>query len=229
MVKRFLPVYLFVVVLIFGGCNSYEPSNASPFLLSEYFVRYLQSQKQIKAHASFFEGDSLATVHPKTFFGGVSFQGSGMVPKDLAGKATRYTLTRKGEYEGKFQFRYKNDENEDQAHVIEMSPIEEFLLQGDISKSNGMTLIVRGGLLEKKESLILLFSDDQNRASTVTVQGPSNSIEHFIPPTNLANLSLGTGKLYLVKKKEEIVEKGRQRTISVIEFYSNTIDVEVKN
>ena len=100
--------------------------------------------------------------------------------------------------------------------------------EGDISKANGMTLIVRGGLLEKDESLVLLFSDTNNRASTVTVNGPSNSIEHFIPPTNLANLTLGSGKLYLVKKKDEVVEEKRSKTISSIEFYSKTIDVEIK-
>ena len=226
--SKYFPLICLGLTAFTFSCNNIEPSKEDPFLLAEYFVRYLKPQKQVKAYVSFFEGDSLETAHPKTFFGGVTFQGRSMTPKDLASKAVRYTLTGTGEYEKSFQFRYRDDSNEEQIHVVGMTPIEEFLVQGEISKSDGMTLIVQGGLLEKDESLVLLFNDEQNRASTVTVQGPSNSIEHFIPRTNLANLSLGKGKLYLVKKKEEVVEEKRQRILSAIEFYSETIEIEVK-
>jgi len=62
-----------------------------------------------------------------------------------------------------------------------MAPIEQFFIKDQVSKSKGMTIAVNGGLLSSREKLVLLFSDRNNRAYSITIEGPTTGIEHFIP------------------------------------------------
>ena len=90
-----------------------------------------------------------------------------------------------------------------------------------------MTLVAQGSQLEQGESLVLLFSDQDNQASSITINGPSTSIEHFIPGKNLINLNLGKGQLYLVKKRQKSSIKDNFISVSAIEYYTPAIPVEV--
>jgi hypothetical protein len=229
--KRSILLYLLFGLLFTLACREEEKPAARPRLFADFFVRYLEEEGQIKAHASFAEGDSLKTALPKTFQGGVAFLGSGMQPRQLSDNSVRYVYnasTSGGSFPGSFPFRFKDDEGKQQEFALRMAPVEDFSINGDISKSKGMNLTVKGELLSADESFVLLFSDEENRASTITIAGPSNSMEHYFPPENLINLRPGKGRLYLVRKKTEIREESNRRVVSNTEFYSRTIDIEVK-
>lgn len=216
-----------VLLLLASGCKQAATYKETNRIFSEYFVRYLESERQIKAYATFFEGDSMATAVPKTFLGGVTFQGSAMEPRNLLDKATRYTITQNGDYSSAFEFKYKNEQREEQHHIITMSPLQNLTIDSLISKSSNLKLRVQGGELSAEESLVLLFNDENNKASSITITGPTQGTEHLIPASNLKGLSTGKCQLYLVKKRGEIKESSDSHTVSAIEFYTNTVEVEV--
>lgn len=225
---RTTALYSFAVLLLLvTACKKSTTKEDNHRLFSEYFVRYLESDRQIKAYATFFEGDSLAKATSKTFLGGVSFQDSPMEARNIMDNAIRYTITQSGDYASSFEFEYKDDQRNENSHSVSMTPIKSFVLPPQIQKSEGLKLTVEGGHLGENESLVLLFNNEANKASSITISGPSQGIEHLIPADNLNGLTSGKCQLYLVKKKNEITESSDSYTVSSIEFYSNTVEVEV--
>ena len=94
MLLRLFSYFTFgMIILLTTGCQDAITFKDDPQLIAEYYVRYLESDRQIKAYATFHEGDSLSNALPKTFLGGVSFRGSGMEPRAISNQITRYTIT----------------------------------------------------------------------------------------------------------------------------------------
>ncbi|MEO0585805.1 MAG: hypothetical protein AAF135_26580 [Bacteroidota bacterium] len=218
----------------FSACKrNVDPTEDPPksrFIFAEYFIRYLEPESEIKAHASFYEGDTLNPSEPKTYLGGVIFQGNKMKARELTDNSIRYTITTRGKYREDFLFQHRDDEGNHWEYEIQMSPIKDFFIKDDIiSKSDGMTLVVNGGLLTDEESLVLLFTDEDNKASSLTIEGPSNSIEHFITPESLETLTPGFGQLYLVKKQAKLVAEDYLRAVSEIEYYSKILPITVSD
>lgn len=183
----------------------------------------------MKAHASFFEGDTIQTAAPKAFAGGAAFEGNDMEPRNLPGGTIRYTFEQGGSaYADTFQFTFKDDYGLERKIPVAMAPIDSFAVEGALaSRSGGMSFYARGGKLERGESMILLFNDENNKASTIMLTGPSAGEEYRIPAAKVETLSPGKNTLYLVKKKR-IAERGDSLSILAdIEFYTNTIEVEV--
>jgi hypothetical protein len=196
-------------------------------LFIDFFVRYLAEDSQLKAQASFSTGISPDESRPKQIAGGVSFQSSGMVERNLLSKVIRYELERESEYIGDFPFQFKADDGKQRAYNLTMTPINDFFLKGDISISKGMTLVVNGGLIKANEQLVLLFSDDESRAYSITLTGPAKTIEFTLSPEQTAPLRPGPGQLYLVKRQDNQQENEEISLVSSIEFYTPAIDIEV--
>ncbi len=212
-----------------GACRNEPPREEPRHLFGEFFVRYLQAEKELKAHASFFEGDTIETAVAKAFAGGATFQGNDMEARNLPGGTTRYTFEKRGgEYADTFRFSFKDDLGQQREISVAMAPIDTFSVRdGLASRSTGMHLYARGGKLSRGESMVLLFNDEDNKASTIMLTGPSAGEEYRIPAAKVENLSPGKNTLYLVKKKR-VAEKGDSlSTLSDIEFYTNTIEVDV--
>ena len=225
---KFLNLFLSFFFLSCLSCNQDTALVESTQLFEEYYVRFLQAEKELKAHASFFEGDSIQNAKPKIFFGGVAFQGGGMQMRNLPKGVVRYSSTlEKADFISPFKFRYKNDLGETIIEKIEMQGIDDFFIKGDISQSQGMTLSLNTELSDK-ESLVLLFSDEQNRAASIQIDGPSELLEHVINKEQTQRLQVGKGMLYLVKKQVNYREEKNRQISSTIEFYSKTIEIEVK-
>mgnify|MGYP007059400027 CR=1 FL=1 len=218
-----------IILTQFFACKNpaVEPQEKPPHWFANYYVRYLQTERQLKAHASFLEGDSLKNAEPKRFRGGVSFQGKRMEMRNLNNKVFRYLLNEEANYSDSFLFRHRDEEGNYWEYTIKMNPIEDFFVKNEISKSKGMSLIIKGGILQENEELILLFSDQDSKAASISITGPSNTIEFFIEPEKLHNLTPGPGQLYLVKKQVNQDQEERLSAVSSIEFYSKTIDIEV--
>jgi hypothetical protein len=108
-----------------------------------------------------------------------------------------------------------------------MNPIGDFFVKDEISKSKGMTLIVNGGILQSNEQLVLLFSDYNNRATNITINGPTKDIEFELKPEQLQELEVGSGQLYLVKKQYNEDQEERLSATASIEFYTRSIEIEI--
>ncbi len=213
---------------LFSSCKSEKKEPAPPHLFAEFFVRYLEAEQQVKAHASFFEGDSIGTAMPRAFASGVAFQGSAMESRQLPGGTIRYTIERQASYAESFPFRFQPASGTVREFALSMTPIDTFSVQGgQASKSKGMALSAPGGRLEKNESMVLLFSDEHNRASTINLQGPSPGDTYRIPAAKIEPLTLGTNKLYLVKKKRLVERSDTLSILADMEYYTGTLEVEV--
>ncbi|MBK8703449.1 MAG: hypothetical protein IPN33_07370 [Saprospiraceae bacterium] len=210
------------VLLGQAGCAN---GAGKPRLIADYFVRYLADVSEIKAQASFYEGDTLETAVPKVIAGGVSFQQSAMEAKSLQREVVRYLLQRRSEFIPPFTFAFTGDDGEKVTYTLPMNPIDSFSFKGPISKSKGGTLILKGEPLSAKESLVVLFSDARNQAGSVTIQGPITTQEVFIPATNLANLQTGAGMVYLVRKIVKIEDTPARYVIAAGEYYTPAIGV----
>ncbi len=221
--------FALVLFLLAGSCRETGsmPQKPAEKLFIDFFVRYLAEESQLKAQASFSEGVSPDESRPKQITGGVSFQNSGMQERNLQSKVIRYELERESEYIGDFPFQFKADDGKQKAYNLKMTPIKDFFLKGDISISKGMTLVVNGGLIKANEQLVLLFSDEENRAYSITLTGPAKTIEFTLSPEQTAALRPGPGKLYLVKRQDNQEENEEISLVSSIEFYTPAIDIEV--
>lgn len=224
---RIVLPYLIITLFLFSSCQPEKTINKSLNLYVDLYIRYLEVEQQLKAQASFLEGSSITNATSKNYLGGVFFQKNKMKARELPGKVTRYTLTKKGTFSDSFRFSYKNDQGMLEEHFLGMSPIEDFFIKDEIKKSQGMTLVINGGLLKKNEQLVFLFTDQNNIAFSHIVQGPSNGIEFTLRPDQMKKLSLGKGQLYIVKSQHNSYTEGKFIVKSTLEFYSKTLDIEV--
>jgi len=224
----FLPLLLGIAMLL-GSCQNSAPKAPKPKekLFIDFFVRYLTDESQLKAQATFSEGISPDESKAKRIEGGVAFQNSGMTEQNIQGRVTRYELERESEYTGSFPFNLKDDDGKQREYLLKMSPIEDFFIKGEISKSRGMTLVVNGGLIKANEQLVLLFSDEENRAYSITLSGPAKTIEFELKSDQTAPLRPGPGKLYLVKRQDNVEENEEISLVSSIEYYTSAIEIEV--
>ncbi|MCB9287366.1 MAG: hypothetical protein H6560_08625 [Lewinellaceae bacterium] len=224
--------YFMIALIIAGsllyGCREPREQEAPTPLFAEFYVRYLQAERELKAHASFFEGDSIQAATPKAFAEGAAFQGNSMEPRTLPGGTLRYTFEQPGTYADTFRFSFRDDLGRGRQVLVAMAPIDSFAVTGgQASKSSGMALYARGGKLERGESMILLFNDEKNQAATIMLTGPSAGENYRIPAAKVEKLSSGKNTLYLVKKKRATQKEDGLSALTDIEFYTNTIEVEV--
>lgn len=226
--KNLISAFAIITVLC-CSCDNSAPETASktPTIYATLYVRYIQPDQQIKAEATFYEGDSLKTALPKAITGGTTFQNSGMGNRTLQDQVIRYGYENTIEYPAQFSFGFKDGAEQPYTHNYSMSPTGDFSIKEAISKTRGMTLILEGESLKKGERLVLLFSDAENKAYTVEMRGPTRSKEIPINAKQLEKLPVGKGQLYLVKKKLESVKLEFLDINAAAEYYTHSIDIEV--
>lgn len=217
------------LILLVQSCEQQESPINPPTVFEDYFIRYIAPDQAVKAQAIFAKGDSLKNARPLSFAGGVAFIGSGMSMRQINDNLIRYSVDRQIEYANEFRFSYKSEDGTVNTFNTGMTPIEDFFLKSNLSKANGMDIVINGGLLTKDESLVFIFSDVNSVAASHTLTGPTKNIEFHLSPDQIQKLSPGPGKLYLVKKtsKNETIEN---REIHVeIEYYTKDIEIEIIN
>lgn len=220
---------LFQFILLLSACQTNEKpnqSNAKPLFVN-YEVRYLEQEKELRALATFKEGDSLDVAAPKEF-SNVSFQGSAMDKQVLGEKGFRYILSRKGPYSNNLDFGYKNDDGIPVNYDLSMPEVGEFFIkEGTINKNTGATLVWKGEALDDSQSFVFMFTDKNNKASSISIKGPTNLSEVFLPMEAVAKIATGEVQLYLVKKQILRTQVENQNILSVVEYYTSPIAIEV--
>lgn len=222
--KRFL-TFLALTALLLSACKLEKPGKG-PWLFGTLYVRYLQDGQQIKAEASFFKGDSSHTAVPVTILGGVSFQGSGMESRNIQNKLIRYQYENAGKYPDRFEFQAQDENGKSQKFSIEMPPLEAFSMPDTIYRDQGFSLEISPAPGPKPESLAILLTDQEGKASLVEIPGPiSSSIS--VNPTQLKRLAPGPYQVYLVKKQHTFIEEGRFKVNCDAEFYTSVKEVAI--
>ncbi len=229
MMKYYIALSLASFILLLNACQSNEksnPANAKPLFIN-YEVRYLEQEKELRGMVYFKEGDSIEVAKPREFTN-ASFQGSAMDLQNLGARGIRYILTRRGDFSDNLNFSYKNDEHQSIQYELSMPKPGDFSVSNQqISKSTGATVSWAGEPLDDTQSLVFMFTDMNNKASSTSIKGPTSASEVFIPAQALANLATGSGQLYLVKKQVRNSQEDNQSIVSLVEYYTAPIDVEV--
>ena len=227
--KYYIALSLASLFFILNACQSNEKpnqANAKPLFIN-YEVRYLEQENELRGLAYFKEGDSIEVATPREFTN-ASFQGSAMDMQNLGDRGIRYILTRKGDFSANLNFGYKNDNEQLIQYELSMPGLGNFSVkETQISKSAGATVLWTGEPLDDTQSLVFMFTDKNNKASSTSIKGPTTASEVFIPSQALANLAAGTGQLYLVKKQVRNSQEENQSIVSLVEYYTAPISVEI--
>jgi hypothetical protein len=238
----YLSYTIFIAVVLFSACQS-DPKTVSTSpkevpnmtagekLYAHYYVRYLADEKKMKAEASFFIRAGKQKRNPKTF-NEVSLGGKGM-HLDNTSKASPYYKLEQNESptnKGKFQFISKQGTKEED--LISIPTLESISFGKQLSRSKNGLLSWKGEPLGDKESLVLLFTNEQERTTSTVINGPSEKSELSIPLEKLQKIGLGGNRVYIVRKSRAIENKrgsdGMPREVRVLtEFYSETMELEV--
>ena len=223
---RFFTAF-FLLIAILPGCQTSEAVE-QPKIFGNLYVRYLQDGQQIKAEASFFEGDSAHTAQPISILGGVAFQGSGMESRNIQGKMIRYQYENQAAYPDQFSFQVQDESGQSHHFAAKMPPVNDFLTPDTISKTRETTLELQPAPGSKLEALALLFSDAEGKASLIEIPAP---LSKKIPltPALLSKLRPGTYQLYLVKKQRTFIEQGVYRVYFDLEFYTEVKRVVISD
>lgn len=232
--KQFLcgfgPYTLLLLLLSSTACrNTEDPldTGRTGTVFADFFVRYLSPEQQLRGQVSFWEGISGDIREPLEPGGIVSFENRKMAARRLAGNQIRYTETFYGEYEESLAFRFRNKDGRYLQYILKMSPVRDFFVKGVISKSEGATFVINGGVINKEESLVFMFINAQQEVTAVTVPGPNPDVEVTIPADQLQALQPGSGQLYLVKKQHRTESHPNLELTAAVEYYTEMRGVEV--
>jgi hypothetical protein len=119
------------------------------------------------------------------------------------------------------RFRFQAADGQPREAVLSLSPIDSFSVIGGVaSLSEGMNLFIKDEKIDKGESIVLLFSDADNKATTITLTNPSVQDTFPIAGLRLRKLKPGPHRVYLVKKRQQELDLQGVQAIADIEYYT---------
>lgn len=211
--------WILAPLLLSAACQSDSASRLS--LYANCYVRYMEDNAQIRAEASFYQGDSLETAQPLWLEGGVSFLGSGMETRDVEGKLFRYQYQNAGEFPEKASFSYAWN-GRDQSFSLAMAAPAPASWPDTLSRQKGYSLPAPGPNLSADERLILIFTDAANQTTSLEWQGPLPAEGWPLPADKLAALAPGPCQIDLVKKKIKKFSEKPAEVYFTLEFYAKS-------
>jgi hypothetical protein len=211
------------LVLLAAACSS----DQEPKIYGSFFVRYMEQGRQIKAHANFYEGDTLATARPKTWTGGVAFLGSSMDARDLQGSGIRYVAERQMDFLSKCVFRFTDEKGKMQEVRMDACSMSQAEFKQPASKQAGLIFSYSGEKLKAGESIVFLLTDEQNQTKTLQFQGPQSSNEIVLTTDMAASVPLGKLQAYAVRTRKTELKQGRFDYLLESEYYTKATAIEV--
>lgn len=216
-----------LVLLVFAACNKDKAGagseNAKPadtIDFAQFYVRFLETENQIKANVSFYTGDSLETARPLELPGTVQFQNNSMTINTLE-RVKRYVYNSTSEYAATgFTFSYKDFSGNAQQHQIQLAPIQDFTIQ--TADKNELILKITGAPFDTLETLVILLTNAKNQTFSAELQVPPSN-EIALPQELREQVSPNNNALYLVKKKTVESTQGKTQVTSSIEYYTKSI------
>ncbi|MEL6864127.1 MAG: hypothetical protein AAFP19_06905 [Bacteroidota bacterium] len=219
---------LFLVSSLFSifSCQNASPPQSVNNLYADYFIRYLASEKQLRAEATFAEGDSLQNAIPKTF-PSVFFQGEAMDQRDLGPQGIRYKAERGNDNEEEYVFVIKDKSGEEQKFTMELPKIEDFKVGEAASISKGFPISWTGQPLSNDEELVIMLTDKDSKANVVQIKGPSTSNQVDISPRKLSNMVAGKYSVYLVRKQTGRKDNPQNYATYSTEYYTPSLSFQL--
>lgn len=209
------------------GCKTESGETTKKQVFADLFVRYFAEDQSLKAQALFFEGENLEAATPIEPSGSVSFQGTAMEKKELQASVIRFEVDRNQAFSGDAPFRFQLDGGKWEEVNLKMEGLADFFIRDNPRLGEGLTVIAKGAVLEKEESLVVMLADENRKSAAYELKGPAAASEIRIPPSRLTGLQAGVWAIYLVKKRHEVVERGKLTVYADQEYYSPAINFEM--
>lgn len=221
------PLLLFC--FLFVSCQSDSKSTQiedKKTTFANFYLRYLQAEKKVKAEAFFRKGESAKVGSAVEYKNGVRFDGGAMQMKSVVGRKL-YKSERLTDFNSTYTFEVDPGNANGYSHALKINPISNYSLENGVSKSKGIQLKWEGSPLSQAEQLVLLFTDSQNRAFNINIDGPTEHSAASIPKERLEKMKYGNGSLYLVRKFNSISKTEGKQINAASEFYTNAINIKV--
>ncbi len=218
----------FILLLSFSfSCESLQKeSKQIKKMQVDFYIRYLQSDKQVKAEISFSEMDSIKKIVPKRM-DEVLFQGNALDGAKVSNQY-RYQTMKTNDFAELYTFAYRLNGQEIQEQQIPMQSITDFVVKKNkISKAAGTTITFETTLLKENEGLVVLISDENNKTSTIEIETFPADFMVKILPEQITNLALGTGTVYVVRKQLVEMDQPAAHLKGRTEYYTKVRELEI--
>ena len=220
-----LSIAFILLFSLYFSCNATQKKSAQADILKiAYYVRYLHSDKQVKAEISFSEiVDSTKKIIPKKMEE-VLFQNNVLDGKKIADQY-KYQGAMQIPFADHFDFSYRDNTQQVAAiQAVSINPVTDFTIKKNkVSKLGGTTLTLAGNPLLAEEAIVVLLSDVNNK--TVTLFAKELAIK--INPEKVKDLSLGQGTIYTVRKQNIAETNTNYQLTGLTEYYSEVKEIEI--
>lgn len=226
--KNLKLTFLSIILILIVSCQSEteKSDKTQPTTFVHFYMRFLQSDNQVKSTATFSRGMTQETSQPIKVEKGVFFYNSNMKENFLKDFGVRYTYDFKGSFSDKYLFRFIDPLKGNTEHKLNINSISSFSIE-EISKSKGMKISWEGKPLNENETLVILINSEKNKLSTLEVKGKTDTPNITISPSKLSAIALGKLKIYLVRKQFQVTQKPNFVALSETEFYTNETEAVV--
>ena len=197
-----------------------KSDKSKPSTFANFYVRFLQKEKQTEATATFQNGMTQQQAQPLKFEKGVFFHNGNMVERTIPKIGTRYQAFYDGPPSETYRFQFQDPLKGKTDHIVQMNPILDFSFEGEVSKSKGATLSWEGPPLNKNEALVFLIQDAKTNSRSFELKGKTNASKIDIASKHLSQLELGDAKIYLVRKQLKAEQKPNLVILAETEFYT---------
>jgi len=225
-IDTLLLAFILLISLCFSCNFGQKESTKKNIIQVDYYVRYLQSDKQLKTNISFAEVDSTKRIMPKKMEE-VLFANNVLSGKKV-GNQYRYQLEKQMPFAESYSLTYRQNQIEIDSVSIRMQPINDFAIKkGKVSKTAGTNITFEGTLASTEETLVLLFSDRNNKTATIKIDNHSVNSPITILPEQVSHLTVGTGNVYIVKKQTNRITSEGVEWTGLTEYYSTVKTIEI--
>jgi hypothetical protein len=230
--KKTTHILLFGIITFLMSCQSEAPKEeksdkSKPSTFANFYVRFLQKEKQTKATATFQNGMTQQQAQPLKIEQGVFFHNGNMVERTIPKIGPRYQASYDGPFSATYKFQFQDPLKGKTDHIVQVNPILDFSFEGEVSKSKGATLSWDGPPLNKNEALVFLIQDAKNKSRSFELKGKTNASKIDVASKHLSQLELGIAKIYLVRKQSRAAQKPNLVILAETEFYTLEKDVTI--
>lgn len=193
---------VYALILVLWGCQTDPSTDGQPTLQADVFVRYLHPDRQFKAEVLFREGDTLETARPWATTQPVVFEGRNLQSRELSDQVVRYETRYQADFDSLLQFSLPLPSGKTVPLSLTMPQITQLSISEIVDRSGTFRFSARPAVLREGDMLVLLFSDVNNRAASVSLEGPRDLSNLTLSGQALQNLAAGPGTVYAVRKKD---------------------------
>lgn len=196
--------------------------------LMDVFVRYIYPEKAYKVQVSFSHMDSMQQLIPQVIDGQVLFHNHSLLKRSIGDQLIRYETNFRGDPEKEMKLIIQSASEWDLQQTLPMVPIDQVTISPSINREGYFDFSAAPSNLDKDEILVLLFSDQNNQAASISLNGPLNMTKTTVSGEALKNLSPGPGRVYAVRKKDVATSTKHIDIRWSTEFYTDEQSIEIK-